>query len=123
MRAKLGEAGLAPGEGIGFLLSGVQEQVLRSRGARREGLTVVERLGCDLTCVVNAHERRGALALGSGQFGYVRAPRDGAPGLRGEEYGPQGAVERDNYGVEQRNGLHRLIIQGRICQQQCIALQ
>ncbi len=56
LSAELAETLRAPGEVIVFLFGGIEQMPLCLCGARKDGLTVVQRLRRDFACMIDAHE-------------------------------------------------------------------
>ena len=96
-RAELLQARLAPGQMIGLLARGVEQQLAGCGGAGDEGLAVIERLGGDLAGMIDAHERGGrARRSASGRAACSASRR--RPG--------RGAARRPCAGREQRPAGH-----------------
>src|SRR5580698_9262697 len=114
-RAKLLEACLAPGKMVGLAMRCSEQQLARCRGVGARRLPVIERLGCELTGVIDAHQRRAGAPFLLGQRLGSRAGR-GTTGVRRREYRPQGAINSRDGRVEMATRLHkRGRIIGAIC--------
>ena len=97
--AELAQPLLAPREVVGFLTRGLLEHRAHLGPGGECGLAVVERLCCDLACVVHPHEGRRGLSLGLRQGGFrqrgvARGLWQGSVRYRGDEHGPQRPIER-----------------------------
>jgi hypothetical protein len=63
------QAGLAPGEVIGFLPGSLEKQLASCRGARDQSLAMIKSLRGDFASVIYAHERSRSASFGFGDRG------------------------------------------------------
>src|SRR2546421_4786976 len=110
-RVELPQPRLAPGEVIGLLPRGLEEQLTRRLRPGDQSLAVVERLSRDFASMVDTHERGCPVPLRLGQPGALpwrlgSLPWDGSGSLSGSEQGAQCTIGGADARVEKVAGLH-----------------